>query len=85
MKYHFENPQSFTISKIYNIINYEIYNILLIPLHSAVVQVYFYDDHNVRYERSFCLIGQEYLDWTSDDYLYEYINNQDNFMRIFDK
>ena len=85
MKYYYENPQPFTISKEYTISSYEIYNILLVPLHSAVVQVYFYDDRGVKYERSFRLVGEEYSNWTSDDYLYDYINNKDNFMRIFDK
>ena len=85
MKYYLENPQPFTISKVYLITHYEIFNIMIVPQNSAVVQVWFYDDRATRYERSFRLIGQEYLDWSTDDYLYEYINRPDNFLRIFDK
>ena len=83
--YYLENPKPFTISKSYTITHYEIFNILLIPQISAVIQVWFYDDRATRYERSFRLIDKDYSDWTTDDYLYEYINRPDNFLRIFDK
>ena len=82
MKYYIENPQLFEIIKQYNILSYEIKNIILTPQHSAVVQVCFFDECST-YDRSFLLIGDDYLNWTTDEYLYEYINS--HFMQIFDK
>ena len=57
-------------------------NCIETPQHSAVVQVCFFDESST-YDRSFLLIGDDYLNWTTDEYLYEYINS--HFMQIFDK
>ena len=83
MKYYIENPQPFQIIKEYTIMSYLIKDILLNPAHSAVVQVDFHDERSEVYNRSFLLIGDDYLAWENDQYLYDYINS--HFMQIFDK
>ena len=82
MKHNFEQIVEIAITKKFTITHYEIGNILLNPNVSAVVQVIFYEDDNIRHDRSFLLIGKDYIDWQTDDYLYSYINT--NFMKIFD-
>ena len=41
--------------------------------------IFFNDTQTI--EKNFILKDDEYLKWTSDDYLYEYINN--NIVKIF--
>ena len=41
----------------------------------------FYSDDNELYSRQYLLIGQEYTDWETDDYLDTYISN--NIEKIF--
>ena len=87
MKVYIDTPSQIIISKTYLILNFEVYNIMLIPSTSAIVQVYFYDDKGVRYQRDFLLIdtdtSKDYSNWQDDSYLYSYINI--NFERIFNK
>ena len=57
-------------------------NILrVIPLTCATIDITIYASNQKVYQRSYQLSGQEYLDWTSDDYLYKY--TQDNIEKIF--
>ena len=53
----------------------------VIPLTCASIDICIYASNNQMYNRSFQLSGQAYLDWTSDDYLYKYV--QDNIEMIF--
>ena len=43
------------------------------------IMIFFNDTQTI--EKNFILKDDEYLKWTSDDYLYEYINN--NIVKIF--
>ena len=87
MKVYLENCIELVITKTYNITNFEIYNIILVPRTSGLVQVYFYDNIGIRYQRDFLLIDteecQDYSNWLDDSYLYMYVNT--HFERIFNK
>ena len=43
------------------------------------IMIFYNDTETI--EKNFILIDDEYLKWSSDDYLYEYINN--NIQKIF--
>ena len=59
--------------------SYEILYINLKLNESATIYIMiFYNDETV--ERTFTLNGDEYLKWDTDDYLYEYINNNIEFI-----
>ena len=69
------------ITKQYIIHSYEILYInLKLNLSGHIYIMIFYNDTET-IEKNFILIDDEYLKWSSDDYLYEYINN--NIERIF--
>ena len=69
------------ITKQYIIQSYEILYInLKLNVSGHIYIMIFYND-NETIEKDFMLIEDEYLKWSSDDYLYEYINN--NIQKIF--
>ena len=69
------------INKQYIIQSYEILYInLKLNVSGHIYIMIFYND-NETIEKDFMLIEDEYLKWSSDDYLYEYINN--NIQKIF--
>ena len=69
------------INKQYNIQGYEILYInLKLNVSGHIYIMIFYNDTET-IEKNFMLIEDEYLKWSSDDYLYEYINN--NIQKIF--
>ena len=79
MKIELENP--IIVKKNYNIISYQILSINIKPNISAVLEIMFYSDDNELYSRQYLLIGQEYTDWETDDYLDIFISN--NIEKIF--
>ena len=69
------------ITKQYIIQSYEILYInLKLNVSGHIYIMIFYND-NFSIEKNFILIGQDYTDWNTDDYLYSYIN--DNIEKIF--
>ena len=63
------------INKQYIIQSYEILYInLKLNLSGHIYIMIFYND-NFSIEKNFVLIDDEYLRWSSDDYLYSYIND----------
>ena len=62
------------INKQYVINSYEILYINLKLNESASIYIMIFFSNNETVERSFILIGQDYTDWTTDDYLYSYVN-----------
>ena len=69
------------INKQYIIQAYEILYINLKLNESALIYIMLFFNDNETIEKDFILIGQDYTDWNTDDYLYSYINN--NIERIF--
>ena len=69
------------ISKQYIIQSYEILYINIKLNESALIYIMIFYNDNQTVEKNFILIGQDYTDWNTDDYLYEYINN--NIQNIF--
>ena len=69
------------ITKKYIIQSYEILYINLKLNESALIYIMIFYNNNFSIEKNFILIDDEYLKWSSDDYLYEYINN--NIQKIF--
>ena len=69
------------ITKQYIIQSYEILYINLKLNESALIYIMIFYNDNQTVEKNFILIGQDYTDWNTDDYLYEYINN--NIQNIF--
>ena len=69
------------INKQYIIQSYEILYINLKLNESATIYIMIFYNNDETSERSFTLNGQDYTDWTTDDYLYTYINN--NIQKIF--
>ena len=69
------------ITKKYIIQSYEILYInLKLNVSGHIYIMIFYNDTET-IEKKFILIGQDYTDWNTDDYLYSYIN--DNIEKIF--
>ena len=62
------------ITKQYIIQSYEILYINLKLNESSTIYIMIFYNDNQIVERSFMLIGQDYTDWTTDDYLYSYVN-----------
>ena len=69
------------ITKEFILQSYEILYINLKLNESASIYIMIFYNNDETVERSFTLIGDEYLKWENDDYLYSYIN--DNIERIF--
>ena len=69
------------INKQYIIQSYEILHINLKLNTSASIYIMIFYNDNETVEKNFNLIGKDYTDWSSDDYLYSYIN--DNIVKIF--
>ena len=69
------------IKKEFILQTYEILYINLKLYESATIYIMIFYNNDETVERSFILIGDEYLKWENDDYLYSYIN--DNIERIF--
>ena len=69
------------ITKQYIIQAYEILYInLKLNVSGHIYIMIFYNDTET-IEKNFILIGQDYTDWNTDDYLYSFINN--NIEKIF--
>ena len=69
------------ITKEYIIQSYEILYINLKLNESALIYIMLFFNDNETVEKNFLLINDDYTQWTTDDYLYTYIN--DNIERIF--
>ena len=69
------------ITKQYIIQSYEILYINLKLNFSGHIYIMIFYNDTETIEKNFILIGQDYTDWNTDDYLYEYINN--NIQNIF--
>ena len=69
------------ISKQYIIQSYEILYINLKLNESALIYIMIFYNNNQTIEKNFSLINDDYIQWTNDDYLYTYINN--NIEKIF--
>ena len=69
------------INKQYIIQSYEILYINLKLNESALIYIMIFYNNNQTIEKNFSLINDDYIQWTNDDYLYTYINN--NIEKIF--
>ena len=56
------------------IIEYQIITVTIVPNTSVTVYLYLFGKNNKIYERLLIIDGQEYLNYTDDSYLYNYIN-----------
>ena len=63
------------------IISYEILSIFVVQYISAKIGIVLTSDDNHRFYRTVNLIDQAYTDWTTDDYLSEYIES--HILEIF--
>ena len=62
------------ITKQYIIQSYEILYINLKLNESASIYIMIFYNNNETIEKNFTLTGEEYSNWTTDDYLYSYVN-----------
>jgi hypothetical protein len=69
------------IPESYDLESFTISILRVIPLTCASIDICVHASNGQIYHRSFQLAGQAYLDWSSDDYLYKYV--QDNILEIF--
>ena len=68
--------------KSFNLIYYSVTNVYVELYKSVTIQVSFYDDQNLTYNKIICLKNNDYLRWGSDDsYLTNYITQ--NITTIF--
>ena len=56
------------------IISFTVSSCHIIPYDCATIYVNFIDENEIIYPRSFLLCEEEYDNWTTDDYLFQYIN-----------
>ena len=68
------NEKQVQITKIYNIIAYEIQSITITPNTSALLEIMLFCDDNELFNKRYLLISKEYSDWTTDDYLDVFIS-----------
>jgi hypothetical protein len=76
-----KNSLSLEITESYTLDSFEITYINVIPCFSATISITITASNRKLYDRVFQLVGQDYFDWTGDDYLYSYI--QSNISDIF--
>ena len=70
------------IPKTFNIISYSVTNVYVQLYTSVTLQITFFDDQNIPYNKIICLKNSDYLGWGSDDsYLTNYIT--ENITSIF--
>ena len=69
------------ITKEYIIKSYEVLYVNLKLNESPNIYIMIFYDNTETIEKNFTLIVIDYQNWTSDDYLYEYINT--NIVKIF--
>ena len=69
------------ITKQFVIQSYEILYVNLKLNESASIYIMIFYNNNQTIEKKFILIGDDYSNWTNDDYLYDYINT--NIVKIF--
>ena len=68
--------------KTFNIISYSVTNVFVQLYTSVTLQITFFDDQNIPYNKIICLKNNDYLSWGSDDsYLTNYITQ--NITSIF--
>lgn len=63
------------ITKIYSIIAYEIMSITITPNLSANLELMSFCNNNQLYNKRYFLIGKEYTDWSTSNYLDFFISN----------
>ena len=69
-------PPTFTI------VSYSVTNVFVELYKSVTLQITFFDDQNISYNKIICLKNNDYLGWGSDDsYLTNYISQ--NITSIF--
>jgi hypothetical protein len=71
------DPTSLTleITENFRLIRFEIDAIRIIPHRSASIDITIFGDNGKQYCRTFFLFGQAYLDYETDDYLFEWVRN----------
>ena len=74
MKVDLINEKQVQITKIYNIIAYEIQSITITPNTSALLEIMLFCDDNELFNKRYLLISKEYSDWSTDDYLDVFIS-----------
>ena len=68
--------------KTFTIISYSVTNVFVQLYKSVTLQITFFDDQNISYNKIICLKNNDYLGWGSDDsYLTNYITQ--NITSIF--
>jgi hypothetical protein len=77
------DPTSLTleITENFRLIRFELDAIRIIPHRSASIDITIFGDNGKQYCRTFFLCGQAYLDYETDDYLFEWVRN--NIETIF--
>jgi hypothetical protein len=77
------DPTSLTleIPEKFRLIRFELDAIRIIPHRSASIDITIFGDNGKQYCRTFFLCGQAYLDYETDDYLFEWVRN--NIETIF--
>jgi hypothetical protein len=63
------------ITETFKLVRFEIDTIRIIPHRSASINITISGDNKKQYSRTFFLIGQAYLDYQTDDYLYTWVRN----------
>ena len=51
-------------------------SVFSIPFQKATIYISLIDTNGILYQRKVELIGQEYLDWVSDEYLISYVSDR---------
>ena len=82
MKIDLQKDEQTEIIKIYNIISYQILSITITPNLSGLLEIMLFCDNNEVYSKKYLLIGKEYTDWLTDNYLDVFITG--NLKKIFD-
>jgi hypothetical protein len=77
------DPTSLTleITENFSLIRFELDAIRKIPHRSASIDITIFGDDGKQFCRTFFLCGQAYLDYETDDYLFEWVRN--NIQTIF--
>jgi hypothetical protein len=72
------DPTSLTleITENFRLIRFELDAIRIIPFRSASIDITIFGDNDKQYCRTFFLCGQAYLDYETDDYLFEWVHTQ---------
>ena len=79
--FNLTEPFTLTVSKTTNIVKFKITNVVVTPFVQGTLFIVLEDMNGEEFPRMIVISGTDYMNWTKDDYLFNYVNS--NIESIF--